>query len=210
MGRGSSGLGNSEGKPNSATEEYVSGDGMWINQYLRGRGDFGELSDGEKQFVRDLDKATNGKISDDTLYRSVDAEAVFGKMSDTEYDNLRQAVIYGEDSFGKGKYADNVRKSVNNRINNTVDKTITEKGYMSTTTSERVAQDWGGFTGSDKPIIMKIKPSRNTRGVNLSQYDRNVPASSAQHERLLARNQSYTVQRVYSRNGEIYVDVKMR
>lgn len=54
------------GKPNDATEYYVSGDGMWINQYLRGRGDFGELTESEKQYLSDLDKATNGKIKTET------------------------------------------------------------------------------------------------------------------------------------------------
>ena len=140
------------GQPNEATEWYVSGDGMWINQYLRGRGDFGELSQEEKQYLHDLDVATDGQIKDDVLYRSVDAEAIFGQMSDTDYDNLRQAVNYGMDTFGKGAYADGIRNRVNNIIDNTEGKTVTEKGFMSTTTSRDVAEDWGGFTGAERPV----------------------------------------------------------
>lgn len=214
MGRGASkaGGGNAggQGKPNDATEWYVSGEGMWINQYLRGRSGYGELTDNEKQMLKDLDKATNGKITDDTLYRSVDASAVFGPISDGDYQDLYQVVTYGGDSFGKGAYADSIRAKVDNRINKTVGKNIVEKGFMSTTTSADVAEEWGGFTGSEKPVVMKIATSNNTKGVNLSSYDKNVSPSEAQHERLLARNQSYEVKRVYSKNGSIYVDVKMR
>ena len=210
MSKAGGGNAGGQGKPNDATEWYVSGEGMWINQYLRGRSGYGELTDNEKQMLKDLDKATNGKITDDTLYRSVDASAVFGPISDSDYDDLYQVVTYGGDSFGKGAYADSIRAKVDNRINKTVGKNIVEKGFMSTTTSAEVAEEWRDFTGSEKPIVMKITPSKNTRGVNLSGYDKNVAPADAQHERLLARNQSYDVKRVYSKNGSIYVDVKMR
>lgn len=219
MGRGSSkaggvgvtgGGGSRDGMPNDATEYYVSGEGMWINQYLRGRGDFGELSDSEKKYIEDLDTATNGKITDETLYRSVDADAIFGNISDTDYENLVQALNYGADSFGKGSYADGIRSKVDSIISKTQGKTITEKGYMSTTTSQSVAEDWGDYTGSTKPIIMEITPSKNTKGVNLSSYDKNVSAGEAQHERLLKRNQSFDVEKIYSKNNSLYVKVKMR
>ena len=221
MGRGSSkaggsgskvgitGGGNRDGMPNDATEHYVSGEGMWINQYLRGRGDFGELSDSEKQYIKDLDTATNGKINDKTLYRSVDAEAVFGNISDSDYDNLVQSINYGKDSFGKGSYADSIRSKVDSIVNRTTGKTITEKGYMSTTTSQSVAEDWGDYTGSSKPIIMEITPGKKTRGVNLSGYDKNASSDEAQHERLLARNQKYKVKSIYSKNNNLYVKVDM-
>jgi len=198
------------GKPNDATEYYVSGEGMWINQYLRGRGDFGELSDSEKQYIKDLDTATNGKITDETLYRSVDAKAIFGNIDGYDYDNLRQLVVYGDSAFDKGAYSQGLKKQATDTLNKTLNKTITEKGYMSTTTSENVAADWGDFTGAENPIIMKITPSKNTKGVNLSGYDKNVSSSEAQHERLLARNQQYDIKKIYGKNGYIYVDAKMR
>ena len=217
MGRGSSkagggraGGGLQPGKPNDATEWYVSGEGMWINDYLRGRGDYGELTDTEKQALKDLDIATNGKITDETLYRSVDASAIFGNMAEGDYEDLSQALIYGKDSFGKGAYADSVREKVENKINRAEGKTITEKGFMSTTTSADVAEEWGDFTGSSRPIVMKITTSKNTKGVDVSGYDKNVDASQAQHERLLARNQTYDVKKIYAKNGIVYVDVKMK
>ena len=207
--RGGSGGVGADGKPNDATEYYVSGEGMWINDYLRGRGDFGELTPSEQQYIKDLDTATNGKIKDSTLYRNVDAEAIFGRMSDVDYYNLQQTLTYGEDSWGKGNYADGIRNKVSNIIDNTKGKVKTEKGYMSTTSDANIAEDWGDFTGSEKPIVMKIKTSNNTKGVNLSQYDKNAP-DMPQKERLLARNQSYTVKDIYGKNGLIYVDVEMK
>lgn len=207
-GRGASSSGaKGMGKPNDATEYYVSGDGMWINQYLRGNGDFGELTESEREYLKDLDKATNGKVTADTLYRSVDATAIFGDMSGTDYENLRTALVYGTDSFGKGKYADGIRQKVDGLINKTIGKTQTEKGYMSTTTRKSIAEEFGGFTGSDKPIVMNIKPSKNTKGVNLSRYDKN--ASTPQKEVLLARGQSYKITNIYGKNGNINVDIEL-
>ena len=66
-----------------ALEEYVSGEGMWINQYLRGNGDFGELTPAEKQYLADLEKATSQQLGKDyDLYRAADARAVFGNISE--------------------------------------------------------------------------------------------------------------------------------
>lgn len=206
MAKGNSKLSGGAGVPNDATEYYVSGDGMYINNMLR-RGN--ALDDFEKKLVSDLDKATNGKIKDDTLYRSVDASAIFGNMSDTDYDNLRVSVIYGENAIGNGAYADKLKANVRNKIQNATGKTITEKGYMSTTTSQSVAEEWGGFSGSDKPVVMKIKTGANTKGVDLSRYDKKVSKEEAQHERLLARNQKYKVKKIYGHNNQVYVDVEM-
>lgn len=198
------------GRPNDATEWYVSGEGMWINQYLRGRGDFGELFDREKQMLKDLDTATDAKINDEVLYRSVDASAIFGRLSDFDSDYLQQYLFYGGDSFGRGEYADGIRKRMKEIVDRTVGKEQTEKGFMSTTTDAAVAENWQDFTGAQSPVVLRIETSKNTRGVNLSAYDRNVAPEQAQKERLLARNQSYRINRIYVRNGNIYVDVKMK
>ena len=44
-----------------AVEHYVSGDGMWINQYLRGRDEF-ELTQNEKRYLNDLEKSNQRSI----------------------------------------------------------------------------------------------------------------------------------------------------
>jgi len=196
------------GMPNDATEWYVSGEGMWVNQYLRGKEGFGELSDFEKQMLNDLDKATNGIIKDDTLYRSVDASAVFGDISNGDYADLMQYLNYGPGSFGKGAYADGIRSKVEKLINKTLGKSVTEKGFMSTTSDRSIAEEFRDFTGSEKPIVMKITNAKGAKGVDLSAYDKN--ASSPQKERLLARGQRYEVERIHSENGEICVDIRLK
>ena len=190
------------GKPNSATEEYVSGEGMWINNYLRGKEGMGQLSQQERQYLADLDLAAGGTIGERTLYRSVDASSIFGNMSALEYDNLRARIIYGDTSRAVTASTD--------RFMTVEGKLITEKGFMSTTKDAMVAEDWGDFSGSEKPIVLNIKTAKTTKGVDLSGYDRNVAEEDAQKEVLLARNQQYEVGKVYKKNGNIYVDVKMQ
>ena len=199
------------GKPNDATEWYVSGEGMWINDYLRGRGgDFGELSDREKQYLKDLDKATSGKVKEKELYRNVDASAIFGDMTNSEFDDMRAEIVYNGFSKDKGKYAQGIAANINNKIEQTKGKVITDKGFVSTTKDERIANDFDGFTGSEKPIILKIKTNSNTKGVDVSVYDKNVSKADAQKEVLLGRNQKYKVDNIYGKNGHIYVDVSMQ
>ena len=200
-----------DGIPNAATEWYVSGEGMWINEYLRGNvgEDFGELNDFEKQMLNDLDKATNGTIKESTLYRSVDASAIFGNISQMDYDHLREYLIFGEDSFGKGAYADGIRNKISNIINVTLGKTETEKGFMSTTADRTVAEEFRDFTGSEKPIVMKITNAKGAKGVDVSIYDEKA-SYFPQDERLLARGQNYKVERIYSENGEICVDIRLK
>lgn len=190
------------GTPNDATEYYVSGEGMWINDYLRGRGDFGELSDSERAYLRDLDKATSGTIADKKLYRSVDASAIFGDMTGLEYESLVDRLVYGDNSAPV--------KASSDKFLGQTGKTITEKGFMSTTADRSVAEDWGDFTGSDKPVVMEITTSKRTKGVDVSSYDKNVSSADAQDERLLARGQSYKVDNITAKNGQIYVEVTMK
>ena len=207
-GRGaSSSLGSGAGKPNNATEYYVSGDGMYINDFLRnGR----ELDAQDKRLVKELDIATNGSVKQDDLYRNVDAKAIFGDLDYQEYDNLIKYLGYGEKLFDKGAYSQNQLQNTKNLINKTIGKTNTEKGYMSTSKDEKVASDWGGFSGSDMPVVMHLKNTKGAKGVDLSGYDKNVSKSEAQKEVLLGRNQKYTVDKIGYKNGNIYVDVTLK
>lgn len=185
-----------------AIDYYASGEGMFINQFLRN----GEkLTEGDKQFIKDLDSAVDVPVKDKTLYRSVDAQAIFGSMSDLEYDNLRGALVYGN----KDKFSQNAL----NKAKGAVGKTITEKGYMSTTRSSEIAEDWESFTGSSKPIVMKITTTKGVKGRNISKATkgiRNVEKNEPQKETLLARGQKYTVNKLYSKNNRIYVDVTLK
>ena len=188
-----------------AVEDYVSGDMMFINQILRGRA--GELTEDDKEFVKLMDSALADPIGkEQTLFRSVDAEAIFGKMSDGDYQNLNTYLLYGKDSFGKGYYADSIRSQVENIIRRADGSTITEKGYMSTTKDKELAYDWGGFTGSEKPVVIELKTPPETRGRDLKDFD---VESDEQQEVLLARNQKYKILGIRGENGSIVISAEI-
>lgn len=208
-GRGAS-SGSSKGSASvkKSVEYYVSGEGMWINNYLRGRGDFGELTQQEKQLIHDLDVATKSQIKDKYLYRNVDASAIFGDITNSDFENMSEILINGKEAMGKGAYADSIRDKTNKIINNAKGKTITEKGYMSTTTDPQIAEGWGDFTGAEKPIVLKIKTNKNTTGYDVGK--RFDTKDSPQQEKLLARGQKYSIDNVYGKNGSVYVDVILK
>ena len=180
-----------------AIEYYVSGEGMWINQYFRNDGEgFGDLSQNEKDFVEDLDGALNRPVKDDVLYRSVDGSVIFGDGVDMY--NLQSGIIYG----GTDKYSQKAMIDANKAVG----KKITDKGYMSTTRDASIAEEFGGFTGASNPVVMRIKTSKSTRGANVSRATKGVLQAeryNPQKETLLARGQSYTVNKIYGKNGII-------
>lgn len=190
---GTGGFPRRDADADEAAEYYVSGDGMWINQYLRGNIDDPGFSFTEQdaEFLRDLDRATSNPIMKDrTLYRSVDAQAIFGRMSDTEYENLVGGLVYG-DKYGLRKMEATIKA--------TQGKTITEKGFMSTTKDAQTALEWGGFSGSNKPVVLELKVPKGTTGKDLSNH------FMSQGEVLLSRGQRYVIRGISARNGNVYV-----
>lgn len=176
----------------SAVEAYVSGDRMDINQILRGSG--GEMRPDERELVKDLDSALADPLGKpQTLFRSVDAEAVFGKMSQLQYEQMRDAVVYHDNTH---------MKTANEFMAKVQGRTITEKGYMSTTKDFEIASEWGGFTGSDKPIVLKLNVPGSTRGRDLVEFE---VEGEEQKEVLLSRGQKYRVTGYGSENGSIIV-----
>jgi hypothetical protein len=179
----------------SAIESYVSGDTMYINQVLRGRA--GDMTDEDRALIRDMDSALDVPIGKaQTLYRSVDAEAVFGRVSVIDYENLRASVLYSDTSAHVQQTADRLIGKVQGR-------TITEPGYMSTTKDAEIAYEWGGFTGSEKPIVLRLNTPASTRGRDLEQFE---IEDDEQKEVLLARGQKYRVRSVTGAEGSIVVN----
>ena len=180
-----------------AAEYYVSGDGMWINQYLRGNindPDF-RFTQQDAEYLRDLDRATSNPLSENqTLYRSVDASAIFGRLSAIQYENLVSGLVYG-DKYGMGK-SESLIKGVRG-------KTLTEKGFMSTTKDAQIAHEWGGFSGSSKPVVLELKVPKGTTGKDLSSH------YMAQNEVLLSRGQQYMISGVSAKNGNVYVTAEI-
>lgn len=192
--------------PNDALEAYISGDMMWINQYLRGRGDFGELSAKEKQYLEELKRVTQSDvIGERTLWRSVDARAIFGEMSDITFTALEDYFLYGDTS-----------KPTMQRIQRLLGiegKEIIEKGFMSTTKDHDIAADWGDYTGADYPILMKIRTTANTRGVDVEKYTKihnpEAEEDNPQAEILLNCNQRFRIVSVSKDGGNICVEVEL-
>jgi hypothetical protein len=199
MGRNSSGVNGSRGGVTKAewdsVETYVSGDGMWVNNYWRGE-DVGELSSSDKKMLSNIEKATNNRLgSDMELHRSVDAQAIFGSMSDMQYESLVDALGYGDTN----------RNSVaaKQRAMSVIGKTITEKGVMSTSKSSSVAENWGDFSGSSKPVVLNLKTPKGARGLDVSRFD---IKGDKQREVILGRNTKYRINKVYYKNGNVHVD----
>ena len=206
-GRGTSSYSSS---PNSALsdsqikviEEYVSGNGMDLNNILRDPEQFGGLQGDEIERANLLDESLT-KAVPKTLYRSVDASALFGTNFD--FANFESALLLG----AKNKYAQSALDIANSKIG----KKITNVGYMSTTRSSQIAENWGGFSGASYPVVMKITTNKNTKGLdvsNLSEGIRRAERSDPQKETLLARGQKYSIEKIYTKNGSIYIDTKMR
>lgn len=194
-----------EEKKNDAVDYYVSGDGMWINKYLRNPEQFakegGNVSEEEKQIIADLDKETTATpITEKKLYRAVDASAIFGDISDGDFDDLVAHVVYG-----------NNEKLIANKagvlINRAENKQITEPGFMSTTKDKEIANNWDGFTGSNKEVILELDIPDGMTGKDLAAYD---VEGEEQKEVLLPRNTDYFIKKItQGENGKILVQAQV-
>lgn len=170
---------------------------MWINNWLRKK-QF-ELNEEEKSYLKNLDEATANPINyNGNLYRSVDASSIFPNITDSQYESLKAVLVYGSNQKWDKKIADELLSTVNKGGD------YVENGFMSTTKTEEIAVDWGGFSGSNKPIILKIQPNKNTKGFDTGNH------KMEQDEILLQRGQKYEIEKIYEKNGEIYIDVKLK
>ena len=180
-----------------AVEYYVSGDGMWVNQYLRDPSGYvqenGALTGEDRQFIKALDSATKKEnVTDKLLYRSVDAQAVFGKMTDMDFDNLRNAVVYGDTSRPAQAALNKASGKIGTRVN--------EKGFMSTTRDAETAYAWNGYTGSTKDITLEMNVPDGIKGFDVEKMFE--VEEMQQHEVLLQRDLTYKVEGIERRDSE--------
>ena len=179
-----------------ALDSYVSGDGMWVNNNLRGVGEAAEypLSEDDKIYIEKLDQATNNIVKEKTLYRSTDISSVLGDMSDLDYDNLKSAYIYND----KSKPA---QEALEKYLKNIEGKEIVDKGFMSTTKSKDIALNFQDFTGSSKPCVIEFSIPKGIKGIDLKDFD---IADMEQKEVLLARGQKFIIKEVRQEQGQFY------
>lgn len=195
-----------------AIEWYVSGDGMWINQYLRGRTDGMTLTDGEKTLMKALEKATDQPLpkgfNKGKLWRSVDASAIFNGMTELELSQLYDHIAYG--NYDNGAYSQGIKKRMETAIDNVEGATITEKGFMSTTKLQSVAEEWGDFTGAEVPVVIEFDTTKTSiKGKEVDQkfeIDEDIQA-----EVLLHPNTKYKVTSIgkgyFEDNEGVYIKV---
>jgi hypothetical protein len=166
-----------------------------IERYVRASGDVNGMfrrpdaysSDAERMDVaKKLDSAMR-KVNDDVLYRKLDASHLFGYMSYDEYDKFYDKIVYDKGST-KVDY------------NSAIGKTITDKGFGSTSKSRNYVENYE----RDKAVIMRINnKSRKARGIDIGNK------IFHEDEVLLKRGTRYKIKKVYSKNYEIYVDVDL-
>ena len=187
-----------------AVEGYVSGDDMWFNQYLRGRMDEDiQLTPEELTRLDELKAATANPLEQDmTLYRSVDASAVFGDLSGIEYEHLVDYLVYGDK-------ANLIVRDATRLLNKIKGKELIEKGFMSTTKDKDTAMNFGGFTGSDKPVVLELKTPANAKGLDLGKHMKELDERMGQHEVLLSPGAKYKVTDIDTENGQIYIKAEV-
>ena len=187
-----------------AVESYVSGDDMWFNQYLRGRMDEDiQLTPEELARLDELKAATANPLEQDmTLYRSVDASALFGDLSGIEYEHLVDYLVYGDK-------ASLIVRDATRLLNKIKGKELIEKGFMSTTKDKATAMDFGGFTGSDKPVVLELKVPATAKGLSLGKHMKELDKRMGQHEVLLSPGAKYKITDIGANDGQIYIKAEV-
>jgi hypothetical protein len=74
---------------------------------------------------------------------------------------------------------------------------------MSTTKDKEIAFEWGDFTGSEKPIVLKLQAPATVHGRDLAEFD---IEGDEQFEVLLMRGVKYTLQGIRKESGNIVID----
>lgn len=187
----------------NAIEYYVSGEGMHINNYLRGRYFEGmpPIQEEDKEYIKKLEKATDRTHNNKVLYRSVDASAVFGEISDFDFDHLREALVYNEGNKHHIAAKEKYLKNIDGKI-------ITDKGFLSTTKSYDIAYDFNDFTGATHPIIVEFTNADKVKGFDLGKYMPELDKRMEQEEVILKNNTSYKIKSVKGKNGYIHVEAE--
>lgn len=172
-----------------AVDYYVSGEGMYINDYLRDRNNpverMGEMTDFDKEMVRQLEKATNREHGYNKLYRCVDADAIFDNVSDMDWEYIQGNLGYGRNNQRAKELIDSVK-----------DKVITDKGFMSTTKDYDIAADFLDTTGANHPLVIEFENANKVGGFDLEKFMGDIELRKEQKEVILHNNASYKIKNI--------------
>lgn len=186
--------------------DYYVIDGYYINSIIRNDGNIDNL---EQNYIKLLDDATDATVKQDTLYRVVDANVIFGNIDDFTYEDLRAHILLGDQAYDRGAYSQGIKARMEKIVQNAIGNTHKDRGFMSTTYSEETAREkYSEETHGRNRVVMKITNTKGAKGRDISKYYNND--ISEENEVLLSRNNSYKVKKIYSKDYIIYVDVELR
>ena len=172
-----------------AVEYYVSGEGMYVNNYLAGKTVDGMRPDEywnakeDDKLLKALDDATTQKeVTNKTLYRSVDASAIFQNASSSDLDDIKDELFYGQ-AYNKQR--------AQTLIETAKGSVIKEPRFMSTTKDKDIAMNFQYYTGAEHPLVIEFEVPKGIRGYDVeSKFE---VASDPQREMLLERNLRYEI-----------------
>lgn len=186
--------------------QYYREDGYYINSILRHEGEDNnlyEIDDKERYYISLLDKATNGSsVKQDTLYRIVDMNVVFGKMTDIDQDNLRAHLLFGDNYYDRGEYMQSIKAKMEKIVDKMTDKVVEEKGFMSTTSNYDEAMDkYSDSTHSSyNGVILELKNTKGLKGVDMG---------GDEHEVLLKRGYKYKFKKAKVKNNMVVIETEI-
>lgn len=88
-------------------------------------------------------------------------------------------------------------------IDDTLEKVITDKGFMSTTKKYEVASEFDDFTGAEHPIIIEFTNADKVKGFDLAEHSPKLDNSMQQAEVLLSRDTKYRIKSISGKDGHI-------
>lgn len=173
----------------NAVEYYVSGEGMYVNNYLAGKTVDGIRPEEywnakeDNKLLKALDDATTQQeVSNKTLYRSVDASAIFQNASANDLDDIKDELFYGQ-AYNKQR--------AQTLIETAKGSVIKEPRFLSTTKDKEIALSFGDFTGAEHPLVIEFEVPQGIRGYDVSK--KFEVKNDPQKEVLLQRNLRYEI-----------------
>lgn len=154
----------------------------------------GEIDGEDALLRRGLDEATSKALGKEmVLYRGVSAKAIFG--DGVKYGYLKSGLVNGDVDADVSAYLSQVKRE-------TIGKTITERGYMSTSKNATTGEGFGG----EQPIVLRFTTKKKTMGIDLDSNRAFYRNNTSEREVLLGRGMSYKITKIFGKNGKIYAD----